>query len=145
MSKDNAAGSDATAKKPRKKLLIMIIAAVLLLGGGAGGYAMFTGEDGPEPPPEPGIVIPLEAITINLTDGHFLKISIALQATAEVTEELDGSKALDILISEFSNRSVAELSSNGAREEAKKHLIEKIGEAYEGEVMGIYFTQFVMQ
>ena len=95
--------------------------------------------------PEPGAVLPLEAITINLEDGHFLKVSIALQVAADAAHEPDGSKALDLLISQFSNKSVADLSTNEAREAEKKELIEKVKKAYEEEVYDVYFTEFVMQ
>ena len=94
---------------------------------------------------EPGVVLALEPITINLEDGHFLKVSIALQASADAAHEPEGSKALDILISQFSNKSVAELSSNDAREAQKKELVEKVKKAYEEEVYDVYFTEFVMQ
>jgi hypothetical protein len=57
----------------------------------------------------------------------------------------DGSKALDIAISEFSNRPLAELASNAARDKAKAELRKKINKAYEGHVMDVYFTEFVMQ
>ena len=142
--------TEAAPKKGKKKTLFMMIGAVLLLlGGGAGGYFAFGAKDKPEPPPEPGVVVKLEPITVNLADGHFLKVGIALQATADAEEEPDGAKALDLLISEFSNKEVAELSSNGAREQAKKHLKEKIIEAYtkdeKKQVMDIYLTEFVMQ
>jgi flagellar FliL protein len=146
---------DAASKKklklPKlsKKLLIIIIAGVLVLGGGgAGAYFMyFSGPSKPaaKPAPKPGKVVPLEAITLNLRDGHFLKIKLALQATADAKEAPDGSKALDITIATFSNLSVAELSSGPARETAKKELTKKITEAYKGEVYDIYFTEFVMQ
>jgi len=133
-------------KKGKGKLIIIIVVVVLLLGGGGGGgYYYFSHKDAEPAPPEPGLVVALEPITINLADGHFLKVSIALQATAEAHEEPDGSKALDLMISHFSNRSVAEFSSNEAREEAKKKLKEAVTEAYEGEVMDLYFTEFVMQ
>lgn len=145
MSKDKAAEGAETPKKGKKKLIIIIAAVVLLLGGGAGGYFAFFAGPAEEPAPEPGIVVALQPITINLADGHFLKISIALQATIEAHEEPDGSKALDLLISQFSNRSVAELSSNEAREEAKTALKEKVHEAYHGEIIDLYFTEFVMQ
>ncbi|GIJ48669.1 hypothetical protein Val02_55550 [Virgisporangium aliadipatigenens] len=145
MAKDKPAEGDAP-KKGKGKLIIIIVVVVLLLGGGgAGGYFYFAGGEEEAPAPEPGIVVALEPITINLADGHFLKVSIALQATAEAHEEPDGSKALDLMISQFSNKSVAELSSNEAREEAKKKLKEAVAEAYEGEVMDLYFTEFVMQ
>jgi flagellar protein FliL len=139
---------DAPPKKKRsKKLLLIIVVAVLVLAGGAGGYFAFFAGGSKEPEaPEAGVVVPLDPITVNLTDGHFLKVSIALQLTADAgAEEPDGSKALDLLISEFSNRSVADLSANEARDAAKKKLAEHIGKAYEGHVMGIYLTEFVMQ
>jgi len=145
MSKAKPAEGAEAPKKSRKKLLIIVVAVVLLLGGGAGGYFVYAGGDHKEPEPEPGAVVALDAITINLADGHFLKIRIALQATIDAHAEPDGSKALDILIGEFSNRSVAELSSNGAREDAKKKLKEKVSKAYKGEVMDVYFTAFVRQ
>lgn len=150
MSTAKAGAEAAPAKKKRKlskKMLIIVLAAVLVLGGGggAGAYFMFfSGPSEPEPP-TPGKVIPLEPITLNLADGHFLKLSFALQTTEDATETPDGSRALDIAIAVFSNRSVAELSSNTAREKAKEELKSKIIEAYEGNVMDIYLTEFVMQ
>src|ERR1044071_9820613 len=145
MAKEKEA-EGADAPKKSKKMLIIIVLAVVLLGGGAGAYFMFFKSSGEEEgkAPEPGVVVALEAITINLEDGHFLKISIALQATIDAHEEPDGSKALDILISQFSNRSVAELSTNEAREAMKKEMVEKVNKAYEEEVYDIYFTEFVM-
>jgi flagellar protein FliL len=144
MAKDKPA--DGEPKKGKGKLIIIIVVVVLLLGGGgAGGYFYFAGGETEAPAPEPGLVVALEPITVNLADGHFLKISVALQATAEAHEEPDGSKALDLIISHFSNRSVAEFSSNEGREEAKKKLKEAVTEAYHGEVMDLYFTEFVMQ
>ena len=146
MSKSEA--TEAAPKKGKKPLIMMIGAVLLLLGGVAGGYFAFGAKDKPEPPPEPGVVVKLEPITVNLADGHFLKVGIALQATADAAEEPDGAKALDLLISEFSNKEVAELSTNGAREEAKKHLKEKIIEAYvkdeKKQEMDIYMTEIVM-
>jgi flagellar FliL protein len=82
---------------------------------------------------------------LNLADGHFLKLKLALQATVEAKEEPDGSKALDIAISELSNRPMTDLASNAAREKAKGELRAKINKAYGGEVMDVYFTEFVMQ
>ena len=146
MAKEKEA-EGAEAPKKSKKMLIIIVLAVVLLGGGAGAYFMFFKSSGEEEvkAPEPGLVVALEPITINLEDGHFLKVSIALQASADAHEEPNGSKALDILISQFSNKSVAELSTNEARDEQKKELVEKIKKAYEEEVYDVYFTEFVMQ
>ncbi|GAA2976479.1 flagellar basal body-associated FliL family protein [Actinokineospora diospyrosa] len=135
--------TDAPEKKGNKKLLLILV-LVVLLGGGGGAYFFLFRSSEPAPP-EPGEVLVLDAVTMNLTDGHYLKLKMALQATAEVTEKLDGSKALDLAVAQFSNKTVAELSSNEAREEQKKQLKEKIGKAYDEEVMDIYLTEFVMQ
>lgn len=143
--KAKESAGDAPKKSKKKMIIIAVILLIVVGGGGAGGYFMFlSGSSAPEAP-TPGIVIPLEAITINLADGHFLKLRIALQATSDVAEALDGSKALDIAIDLFSNRSVAELSSNDERKRMKKELTHKVEVAYEEEVMDVYFTEFVMQ
>ena len=144
--KAGADGDPKAKKKPPKKKLIIILAAVLVLGGGgAGSYFMFFSGPSTPKPPEPGEVVPLDAITLNLAEGHFLKIRIALQATAEAAHAPDGSKALDITIDLFSNRTVAELSTKDARDKVMGELREKIVEAYEHEVMDVYLTEFVMQ
>ncbi len=168
MSKEAKAGADAAAAKPKKKfkltkkLLIIVIAAVLVLGGGgAGAYFFYFAKKGPtksaaqleaeaEAKLVEGKVIPLDAITINLAEGHFLKVRMSLQLTADVAEKLDGGKATQLLISEFSYKSVAELSSNKARDELMEELRKKIKVGYktkEGvlQVMDVYLTEFVMQ
>jgi flagellar FliL protein len=129
-------------KKSKKKLMIIVV-AVLVLGGG--GYYKFGMKKGAPPAPKAGVVVPLEAITINLSGGHFLKLGLALQATTLAKEPPDGSEALDLAIEAFSNRPVAELSSNKGRAVLKAELSKKVTEAYKDEVMGVYFTQFVMQ
>ncbi|GAA3448153.1 flagellar basal body-associated FliL family protein [Planomonospora venezuelensis] len=145
------AATDAEEAKDggkKSKKLFIIAGAVLVVVAAAAAYFLFFaggGEPAEEPKPEPGAVAALDAITINLADGHFLKLKLALQATAEVHEAPDGSKALDLAIDQFSNKAVDELSSDKARNLAKQELLEKVEKAYEGEIMNIYFTEFVMQ
>jgi flagellar FliL protein len=127
-----------------KKLLIMIVAPVLLLGG-VGGFWFLGPGSGGEAAPEPGVVVTLDPITVNLASGHYLKFGLALQATKDTAEEPDGSKALDLAISTLSNRPMADLATEEKREAVKHVLEKKISHAYEGEVMGIYFTEFVME
>ncbi|GAB7049780.1 flagellar basal body-associated FliL family protein [Catenuloplanes indicus] len=150
MAKDEkAAEGDAPKKGGKKKLLIIIIAAVLLLGGGGGGAFMLlsggSSEEEAAPAPEPGAIVALDPVTINLAAGHYLKVGIALQATATATEEPDGSKALNLAIDQYTNVKVAELETAEGRAKLKEALTEKIKEAYEDEVMAIYYTTFVTQ
>ena len=57
----------------------------------------------------------------------------------------DGSKALDATITEFSGLSIAEVNDPKKRAALKKELQHHLGELYEDEVMGVYFTEFVTQ
>ncbi|MET0426123.1 MAG: flagellar basal body-associated FliL family protein [Actinoplanes sp.] len=149
---DNAE-KDAAAeapKKSKKKLMIIVIAAVVLLGGGAGAFFMLKGGDGAEAAPKKGTVVAIEeALTINLADGHYLKLAFALQQTADVAEDVDTSEAINLAIDEYTGKEVAELSTEKGREEVKKDLLAKIEKAYttdgHQEIMDIYYTQFVTQ
>ncbi len=149
--------ADAEAKDGEKeagkgggkmKLILMVLPTLLLVGALA--YFLFlkpAPEAAPaeEPPPEPGIVVVLEPVTINLASGHYLKLGMTLQATAAVAEAVDGSKALDAAIDLYSGMPIDEISSSDGREKSKDELIEKVKEAYEDEIYDIYYTTFVYQ
>lgn len=148
-----AKGGDPKGNKGKKKKLVIAVAVLAVL---AAAYLLVLK---PKPAatgaPQPGIVLKLDPLTLNLEGGHYLKLSMALQFTTAAAagggghggggEELDGSRALDIAISQLSNRRIAELNSAAARKKAKATLLEAVAEAYHHEVMDIYFTEFVMQ
>ena len=152
--KKSAKDGDPKSDKPgSKKKKLIIIGAVLLVAAAA---YMFVLKPKPAASgePEPGMVVKLDPLTLNLDGGHYLKLSMALQFTAAASgggghggggEEPDGSKALDLAIAQLSNRKIAELNTAQAREAAKAKLLTAIEEAYHHEVMDLYFTEFVMQ
>lgn len=151
MAKKDADTAEEKPKKGKKKLLLVML-LVVLLGGGAAGYLVLGPSGGKaaaaatKPKPEPGAVVTLDPIDINLAGGHFLKVGLALQLTKDAgAEEPNGSRALDLAITEFSGASMAKLAKAPEREKAKADLLEKLKEAYEDKVMDVYFTQFVMQ
>lgn len=125
-----------------RKRKVIIVAVVLLLVAGAG-YWFFIKPGGPTDP-KAGEILALESTQINLASGHYLKLGIALQLV-EGAHEVDGSKALDAAIDLFSGRSVNEVSKAEERKHLKEKLNRELEEAYEGEVMGVYFTEFVTQ
>ena len=135
-----ADAAEAPAKGSKKKLIIILV-AVLALGGG--GYYMFL-KPKPAGPPEPGEVVKLEPIQINLAAEHYLRIGIALQLTSSA-HEADGSKALDATIAMFSGLPMNEVNDPKHRAKLKKELEKELKERYHGEVMGVYFTDFVTQ
>ena len=147
-------GDGAPKPKGKKKLLVIIVAVVLLLGGG-GGYWFLIGpgvadpaaEAAPveEPAPEPGEVLTVPAISLNLATGHYLRLGIALQLTAEAAEPPDPAVALNLAIDLFSGRTVEEVSTTEGREALRVELEHQVTEAYEGEVMAVYLTDYVTQ
>src|SRR5215213_8635669 len=92
------------------------------------------------------LLLVLEPVAVNLAGGGYLKIGVALQFTADAAGHEggpDGSKATDLIISMFSQAKPADVV--GAREALKESLQKKIVEAYEGEVMAIYYNEYVTQ
>jgi len=138
-------GPEQPAKRSRKKLILMVVLAVAIAGGAAWFFLLRGGGSSAPKPPEPGAILKLDSISVNLAEGHFLKVGIALQATKAAPAELDGSKALDISIAELSGRQMSQLATPKEREKVKRELITKVGEAYDHEIMDVYFTEFVMQ
>ena len=151
MSKDDKETPAEAPKKSKKKLMIIVIAVVVLLGGGAGAYFMFF--TGPEvvPPPKKGAVVAMDtALTINLADGHYLKLAFTLQATEENGEtEIDNAEAIDIAIDKYTGMEIGELETEKGRQAAKAELLHEIETVYNVDdahiIMDIYFTQFVTQ
>lgn len=133
-------------KKKRKKRLIMIVGVVVVVGV-AVGYLVFGKSSSAQakPIPKPGAILKLDPIYLNLSDGHYLKLGMALQETTSVTADVDGSQALDAAIELFSHVSMAELATTDGRDSVKKELISKIQGVYKEQVMTIYYTEFVMQ
>jgi flagellar FliL protein len=150
--KDKSKKADAKSRKTdgkgksKKKLIIIGAVALLAVGGGL----KFTVLAGPAKVkvPVPGPVIPMDEMTLNLTGGHFLRIKIGLETIlggGHGAEELDTSKAAQIVLSQFSNRSPAELTGEAARTKAKDQLLVKVKEAYPDQILDVYYTEFVMQ
>jgi flagellar FliL protein len=138
-----AAPAAEEAKGGGKKKLIMILVVVLVVAGAAYQFVLK-----PKPAaaskPQPGEVVSLEPIQVNLAGGHYLKIGIALQLTAKA-HEADGSKALDATIETFSGKSMETVTRPDNREKLKEHLEKELEHLYHGDVMGVYFTDFVTQ
>src|SRR4051794_17806059 len=154
---DAAAADGAGKKKGRSNLLPAIVVAAGLLGGGyfmsGGGGAKATpaaaeGATTTTTAEKHGEVIKLDSITLNLADGRFVKLGLALELEEGVKAEgYDGkaARALDIAISTLGDKTFAELAAPGGRDKAKAELNDKVVKAYGGEVTEIYFTELVMQ
>jgi flagellar FliL protein len=156
---------DAGSPKPKRsrKKLILVAALVILLGvGGYVGKGMLLGGGSPKAVPDPktvaGKVLTLTPSTMNLADGHYLKLTLALQLSeagtpaAEAVDAagapipaLDGVKALVASIDVLGKHTYAQLLAPGGRASAQKELLVEIQKRYPGDVLEVYFAEFLMQ
>ena len=156
MSTKEKPDTDEAPPKGGKKKLFLILGVVLLAAAGAAYFFLFAGSGEAEAAaPEHGGYVALEPVAVNLAGGGYLKIGITLDITAEAAAggghggaAVDGSKAMDQIISTFSQAAPADVV--GAREALKQALEQRIVEAYTDEhgvqmVMGIYYTEYVTQ
>jgi flagellar basal body-associated protein FliL len=100
-------------------------------------------------PAAAGPVDSLDAITINLAAGHYLKVALALQvpvgvdpSTVKTTENWEA-VALKAAIDSLSGRTVDDLATG--RRKAEQGIGDAVCRSTEGKVLTIYFTDFVMQ
>ena len=131
------AGKDAdkdkgTEEKGGKNKLLIIGPLVLILA--AAGWFFFLRGGGEEttalPAPEAGEMIEVDPITINLAGGHFLKLGMGLQVVKDAHAAPSSAKALDLAISQFSGKTLAELSTPEGREKNKAELTARVKLAY---------------
>jgi flagellar protein FliL len=163
MAKKNTDG-DGKKGGPKKfalPVLFMIVGAVVgpkVMGGGKGAEAA----EATTTTTAPGPIVTLESITLNLADGHLLKLGMALQISAEWLHEhgaaggghgggeetdpaLQYPQAFDYAISIFSQEDMPHLMDPAGREAARTELEVHLEEVFHGQVEGVYFTEFVMQ
>lgn len=133
--------------KSKRKLLVMLV-VIAVVGGAAYWFLLRPSGNAAaaeKPAPVPGAVLVVEPISLNLADGHYLRIGLGLQLTNAVAEAPDAARALDLAVQLYSGRTVDEVISAEGREALRAELTKSLSEAYEGEVMGVYFTDYVTQ
>jgi flagellar protein FliL len=148
-TKEKTAETDEATAKGGKKKLLLILLVVLLAAAGAAYFFLFTGGEAEAEEPVAGTVLKLDPIAVNLAGGGYLKIGVSLEFTEEGSAAghggsgPDGTKATDLIISTFSQAQPEDVT--GAREALKEALEAKVIEAYHGDVMNIYYNEYVTQ
>jgi flagellar FliL protein len=146
-----AAETPARPKGKKRKLLVIALVLILAVGGAAGFFLLGGSSDAApkEPPkPEPGVAIVLDPITVNLAGGRYLRIGLTIQMAKTknaAPEPPDGSRALDQAILLLTNASADSLQKPEQLESLKAELTKRISAVYDGDVMEVLLTQFVIQ
>jgi flagellar FliL protein len=167
--KKDAEGDEAEGCKKGGKRKLVVGAICIALAGGAymvgSKSAATTAASGPATTttialidgcikePEPGVpehIVDLPEMSINLADGHYLRVAASLGLCADVVlpegaEFTRTAPAREIIISTLSNKQMSELATVEGLTSAKEALKTAISAAYRGVVYEVYVSQFVMQ
>src|SRR3954465_14520478 len=126
-----AAGEGGGPAKKSKKMLVVVPLLVALVAGAAWFFLLRgSGEPAKKPGAKPGAVVALDSVNINLADGHYLKLKLALQASADVKEGPDGSKAQSIAGDQLTGADMAALQTAKGRRLVQARLTHAIVKAY---------------
>lgn len=100
-----------------------------------------------------GTIVDIQPMTMNLADGHFLKMALSLQLSKDAGEGEEVSKmtakAKDAAIDLYTQQTVEDLQNPEKRTELKQELSETVVKLFTEEgkkmVLGVYVTEFVFQ
>jgi flagellar basal body-associated protein FliL len=138
-------------KKSKKKLIIILV--VLLLVGFEAKSMLLKPHYKPGQAVPLGTILPLDQLTVNMSDGHLVQASIDLQLTkvAAKSATLDVPRFDDAAITVLGAETYDALLAPGGRTAAKAAILalaQKILPPVDGdaeEVSAVYFTSFVVQ
>jgi flagellar FliL protein len=150
--------TDAGRGRSRSKKTRLLL-VVVLLAGAAGGYVLkgggasedAAGATATTAPPEPGTMVDIEPLSLNLADGRYLRVGVAVQLAAGQGGEPEewlaehGPVIRDLLIQQLGGAHVADLATAEGRDGVRTALLAKADEHLDDEIYALYFTEFVMQ
>ncbi len=151
-SVDPPAAEKAGREKPRGLLVVLVVVVAVLVAAGAGWYfllgpshAAAAAAPAPTTTPVAGQVLAVDAVSVNLAGGHYLRLGLAIQLSSTVKTSPNTSRALDLAIALYSGRSVDEVSVPATRDQLKSQLLQQLQQAYGAGVMDVYLTDYVTQ
>lgn len=173
---DKTSPEDSTeqeeAKGGSKRLIIIVVICLVIggagfvvggrLSGGAEVEAADEEEEVEEAEEVIGHIVDLEPVNVNLADGRYLRIAVALGLSEHVGADEEGgggghggggdeeisfetAPASDLVVTTFSGRLFDDLSTHDGRESARHDLLEGLENYYGEDVLTVLFTEFVMQ
>ena len=151
---------DAPRGSRRRTVLLVVLAVVVLAAGAVVAMKLLAGPAAKEPDPAtvPGAIEKIDSMTVNLADGRYLKVGVAVQLSKKASPSalvadgsgaaavtFDPAKAQDATIAVFGTRTYQQLLAGGGRQKAQQALKAELEKRYDHGVLGVYFTEFLMQ
>lgn len=145
---------DAKPKKSKKKLFIIIAVLVLLIGGYEAKSILMKPHYKAGQKVPLGKILPLDQLTVNLSDGHLVQASISLQLTAVASPgglSADLPRFDDAAITILGEQTDQSLLKPAVRAEVKQEILQQcqqIAGTTDGaaeKVSAVYYTGFVIQ
>lgn len=143
----------APAKGKSRRKLALLALLVVLLAGAAGGW--YVQQAGKHPRVSAGPIDTLPPVTLNLADGHLLQVTTALQTSTATDQKAVATlqpRLLDVTIATLGSYTYSRLLPDAGRQAAKQALLSAydailapVGAAAPPALLGVYFTQFLMQ
>lgn len=143
------------APKRRSNLVPAIIVAVALLGAGFMVRSADKGDSTEAAADEvdelvPGEVVPLEPVTLNLADGRYLRLGVAVELVegvsgSEWSEHGGASRFMDLIIDRVGEHTGDDLATSEGRDDLKQLLRDGGAELFDEEFSEVYVTQLVVQ
>ena len=152
------AGKDGKKKKGKIKIILPVVVLIAVAGVGyklgpgktpalAPGATTTTTTENPDDPP--GEVATMEAINVNLADGKYLRIGVAVELGAGIAakdfEVTSLPKVGDLVIQVFQGQSMDVLQTSAGRDAVKAKLKSLALQTFKSDYRDLYFTDFVMQ
>ena len=130
-----------------KKVWILLLVVATVAGGGVLFYVIQEGKKDEQKTAASFKIMELEPVVINLSDGHYIRIAIALGYTGEESELKNKLPAVnDVLITTVGAMSSKELISPEGKELLKENLLLKINSVLSGvQVRNIFYREFIVQ
>jgi len=146
---------------PAIVIAVALLGAAYVMRGGGSGHGPAAQAATPATPARSAVearpdgdVVTLDPITMNLADGDILKVGIALQLAGPTGSSVAkkaiadlknfGARALDELIALLGNYRHDQLAQHDGLADAKAKLTKRLVVVYHGDVVAVYFTQFVI-
>ncbi len=168
-SSTNETATPNEGKGGKGRLIVIVVLCFVLAGAGfflggrlsGGGDAEAATAEEPVEEPDPEIVkiVELEPVNVNLADGHYLRIAIALGLSEHALHADEGggghgggeefvfetAPASDLVVGTFSGRHMEDLQSQEGRDTARHDLFEGLENFYGEDIITVFLTEFVMQ